>query len=158
MLRHSCDCRRAHLHQNPQRLVLFRQFKIEFENRLAMATSVSPEARGPEIPLQVVPGMPPDTAKPARVRIDSIDPLRGIVMVIMMLDHTRDFVHYVQLQGFDPTDLSHSSTKIFFTRWVTHFCAPIFVFLAGSGAYLQLSRGKSKAELSRFLLTRGFWL
>lgn len=96
--------------------------------------------------------------QPTKTRIDSIDLLRGMVMVIMMLDHTRDFVHYAVLQGFDPTDLAHTSLKIFFTRWITHYCAPIFVFLAGTGAYLQHARGKSKAELSRFLVTRGFWL
>ena len=78
-------------------------------------------------------------------------------MVIMMLDHTRDFVHNAA-QQFDPTDLSRTNVALFFTRWITHFCAPVFVFLAGTGAYLQLSRGKSKAELSRFLVTRGIWL
>jgi len=92
-----------------------------------------------------------------RSRIDSIDLLRGIVMVIMMLDHTRDFVHNA-VQQFDPTDLSRTNVALFFTRWITHFCAPVFVFLAGTGAYLQFARGKSKADLSRFLVTRGIWL
>jgi uncharacterized membrane protein len=94
---------------------------------------------------------------PEKRRIDSIDLLRGIVMIVMMLDHTRDFVHNAALQ-FDPSDLSRTNVALFFTRWVTHFCAPVFVFLAGTGAYLQLSRGKSKADLSRFLVTRGIWL
>ena len=98
-----------------------------------------------------------DSAKPHR-RIDSIDLLRGIVMVIMLLDHTRDFVHRDQLMGFDPTDLAHTNPMVFFTRWITHFCAPVFVFLAGTGAYLQFSRGKSKGEVSKFLVTRGLWL
>src|SRR4029079_9822676 len=96
--------------------------------------------------------------KPARSRIDSIDLVRGIVMVIMLLDHTRDFIHRDVLQGFDPTDLAHTNPMLFFTRWITHYCAPIFVFLAGTGAYLQFSRGKSKKDLSRFLITRGLWL
>ena len=95
---------------------------------------------------------------PAVGRVDSIDLLRGIVMVIMMLDHTRDFVHRDVLQGFDPTDLSRTNVMLFFTRWITHFCAPVFVFLAGTSVYLQWARGKSKSELSRFLLKRGLWL
>src|SRR5438128_10837051 len=99
----------------------------------------------------------PEPAKRARKRIDSVDLLRGIVMVIMMLDHTRDFVHSGVLL-FDPLDLSKTTTALFLTRWITHFCAPVFVFLAGTGAYLQFARGKSKSELSRFLITRGLWL
>jgi uncharacterized membrane protein len=95
---------------------------------------------------------------PGRGRLDSIDLLRGIVMVIMMLDHTRDFVHSGALRFEDPTNLSTTNVFLFFTRWITHFCAPVFVFLAGTSAYLQLARGKSKAQLSWFLVTRGVWL
>jgi uncharacterized membrane protein len=83
--------------------------------------------------------------------------LRGIVMVLMALDHTRDFALAATLQ-FGPTDLTHTTVVIFLTRWVTHFCAPIFVMLAGTGSYLQRLRGKSIPELSRFLVTRGLWL
>jgi uncharacterized membrane protein len=97
------------------------------------------------------------TTGPLRSRIDSIDLLRGIVMVVMMLDHTRDFVHNAALQ-FDPLDLTQTNPALFFTRWITHYCAPVFVFLAGTGAYLQFARGKSKWDLSRFLITRGLWL
>jgi uncharacterized membrane protein len=89
--------------------------------------------------------------------VDSVDLLRGVIMVIMMLDHTRDFVH-AQGQLFDPTDVSRTWPLLFFTRWITHYCAPIFVFLAGTGAYLQQLRGKSKGELSKFLVSRGLWL
>jgi uncharacterized membrane protein len=105
----------------------------------------------------MAPTVTSETAKTTRQRIDSIDLLRGIVMVIMMLDHTRDFVYIQGLFG-DPTDLRTTTTALFLTRWITHFCAPVFVFLAGTGAYLQSSRGKSKRELSRFLITRGLWL
>jgi uncharacterized membrane protein len=93
----------------------------------------------------------------ARTRLDSVDLLRGIVMVIMALDHVRDLLH-VYAKSLDPTDPSKTYTTLFFTRWITHYCAPTFVFLAGTGAFLSTARGKTKPELARFLLTRGLWL
>lgn len=88
-------------------------------------------------------------------RILSIDVLRGIIMIIMALDHTRDFFSNVY---FDPLDLTKTSPQLFLTRWITHFCAPVFVFLAGTSAFLSFSSGKTKKEASLFLLTRGLWL
>jgi uncharacterized membrane protein len=88
-------------------------------------------------------------------RILSVDVLRGLVMVIMALDHTRDYFSWLR---FVPEDMSHTWGSLFFTRWITHFCAPLFFFLAGTGAYLAFSRGKSVNQISRFLLTRGLWL
>ena len=121
-----------------------------------MATAVSPRSTTPQLlPQALVIAQEP--ARPSASRVNSIDLLRGIVMVVMMLDHTRDFVHNAALR-FDPLDLTQTNPLLFLTRWITHFCAPTFVFLAGTGAYLQFARGKSKSDLSRFLITRGLWL
>ena len=89
-------------------------------------------------------------------RITSVDLLRGAVMIIMALDHTREYFHSAGLNS-NPLDLATTTPILFFTRWITHVCAPVFVFLSGTSAYLQSAR-KSKKELSIFLLTRGFWL
>jgi uncharacterized membrane protein len=90
-------------------------------------------------------------------RILSVDLLRGIVMIIMLLDHIREYVNADALL-FSPTDLSKTTAALFFTRWITHFCAPTFVFLSGVSIYLQKIRGKSGTDLTRFLVTRGLWL
>ena len=102
------------------------------------------------------PGQSP-TISAITDRVYSVDLLRGMVMVIMLLDHTRDFVHRDVL-NFDATDLSRTNVLLFFTRWITHICAPVFVFLAGTSVFLQSERGKTGAELSKFLVKRGLWL
>src|SRR4051794_36104635 len=94
--------------------------------------------------------------RPAQApRLLSVDVLRGLVMVIMALDHTRDFLSYGR---FAPEDMAHASVALFFTRFITHYCAPVFSFLAGTGAFLSTRRGKSLPQLSRFFVTRGLWL
>ncbi|MFI5141800.1 MAG: DUF1624 domain-containing protein, partial [Bacteroidia bacterium] len=89
-------------------------------------------------------------------RIESIDLLKGLVMVIMALDHVRDYFHYSAF-FYSPTDPVHSTLPIFFTRWITHFCAPTFSFLAGISAYM-VGKRKTQNELAGFLLKRGLWL
>src|SRR5256885_1233798 len=90
-------------------------------------------------------------------RIESIDLIRGMVMIIMTLDHVRDYFH-ADAFFFKPTDLSQTNIALFFTRWITHFCAPVFVFLAGTSAFLVGEKMKSKKALSMWLLKRGLWL
>ena len=87
-------------------------------------------------------------------RVETVDLLRGVIMIVMALDHTRDYFGNV---AADPTNLATTSVGLFFTRWITHFCAPVFFLLTGTGAALSSGR-KSEAELSRFLLTRGLLL
>jgi uncharacterized membrane protein len=89
-------------------------------------------------------------------RIESIDVLRGLVMVIMALDHVRHLFHSTAFTD-SPLNLATTTPALFFTRWITHFCAPIFVFLSGTSIYLQSQR-KTKRELSIFLIKRGLWL
>lgn len=90
-------------------------------------------------------------------RIHSIDIVRGIVMIIMALDHVRDLMH-IQSVSQNPTDFSTTTPILFFTRWITHLCAPTFVFLAGTSAYMSLKNSNSLPETRRNLLKRGLFL
>jgi uncharacterized membrane protein len=103
-----------------------------------------------------IPAIPAQSAPAARIQ--SVDALRGAIMMLMAIDHIRDYVAQSAMQ-FLPTDLTRTTAAIFLTRWVTHFCAPVFLLTAGLGAFFWISRGhRSKRELSHFLLTRGVWL
>lgn len=110
----------------------------------------------PEVLTAPVQSLPPFQSLKSSYRIDSIDLLRGLIMIIMALDHTRDFFHKDAWTG-DPLNLDTTTPILYFTRWITHLCAPIFVFLAGSSAYFQSFR-KTKKQLSIFLIKRGLWL
>ncbi len=100
--------------------------------------------------------MPPNTA--AAPRVTALDALRGLVMIVMTLDHVRDFFHAGASQ-FQPDDLRHTTVTLFFTRWITHLCAPVFMFAAGGAAYMRrFNYRSSPAELSPYLWKRGLWL
>lgn len=100
---------------------------------------------------QAVPGRLTDSYS----RRNSVDLLRGLVMVLMALDHVRWVFSDAH---FSPTDLSRTTAALFFTRWITHFCAPVFFLLAGVGAFLSTTHGRTRSELSLYLFTRGVWL
>lgn len=100
----------------------------------------------------------PAPLTPARTtRMDGIDALRGLVMIIMALDHSRDFFSNSHAY-FDPIDVHTTTAAFFLTRWITDFCAPVFSFLAGVGAFISLSRGTPLSQAARTLVTRGLWL
>jgi uncharacterized membrane protein len=99
---------------------------------------------------------PPDAAR-SRPRYDAIDFVRGVVMIVMLLDHTRDFAHQGALVS-NPMDPSTTTPIIYLTRWVTHLCAPAFVLLAGLGAGLKRLGGTPAPALASFLWKRGLWL
>jgi uncharacterized membrane protein len=114
-----------------------------------------------ELPPSAPPESPvsPNTSstRAGATRIDAIDALRGLVIVLMVLDHVRDFFHATALTT-DPMALDSGEPALFLTRWITHLCAPTFVFLAGVSVWLQKLNGKTPNDLTRFLLTRGAWL
>lgn len=115
---------------------------------MSIETIASPQEAPP---VMAPPPSPPTVAR----RFEAVDVLRGIVMVLMVIDHTRD---YFGDGTFNPTDLSRSTPALFMTRWITHFCAPVFALLAGTGAYLAGARFPSRRDLAKFLATRGLWL
>src|SRR5690349_229014 len=97
------------------------------------------------------------SAAPRRNRLAPVDALRGAIMIIMALDHVRDFIHRGAMSGASPTDLATTTPLLFMTRWITHLCAPTFMLTAGMGAYFYL-QGRSYGQLAKFLITRGLWL
>ena len=101
------------------------------------------------------PSISRSEARHRRDRVPVIDLLRGIVILLMVVDHVRYFLSDAR---FDPTDPARTTVALFFTRWLTHFCAPVFMLLAGAGAQLSLGRRRDRVALSRFLLVRGLWL
>lgn len=99
----------------------------------------------------------PELGSDSKTRLRSVDALRGLIMIIMALDHTREFFHSGAMT-FQPEDLARTTPVLFFTRWITHICAPVFMFTAGLGAFLWLRRGRTTGQLAAFLWKRGLWL
>src|SRR5215475_13264932 len=98
-----------------------------------------------------------ETELGSKSRLAAIDAVRGAIMIVMALDHVRDFVHRGAMT-FSPTDLARTTPVLFLTRWITHFCAPVFILTAGMGAFLWWQRDRTRGQLSWYLLTRGLWL
>jgi uncharacterized membrane protein len=119
-----------------------------------MTTAVRPENDSGAFPLRRTSAVLTSPPAPTRRRLDHVDLLRGLVMVIMVLDHVRSFLTNVT---FDPTDMARTNLALFGTRWITHFCAPVFVLLAGASAWMAGTR-RTRGELTRLLFTRGVWL
>jgi uncharacterized membrane protein len=109
---------------------------------------MAPQISSPELPEEILARVAPA----AMPRLDSVDLPRGIIMVVMALDHTCDFLTHLR---FPRKNMAKTRPALFFTRWITHFCAPLFFFLAGTGALLATRRGRSQQQLSRFLWTEG---
>src|SRR5690242_135113 len=122
--------------------------------RSCMTTVLRPEFSSGEFRKSSPTGAPATPVPAGPRRLDHVDLLRGLVMVLMVLDHVRDYFTAVR---FDPTDLTHTNLALFATRWITHYCAPVFVFLAGASAWMAGTR-RTRGELARFLLSRGVWL
>src|SRR5687768_11656082 len=104
-----------------------------------------------------MPSFTAPTLSTAGTRLREIDMLRGLVIVLMALDHVRDYFHSGAFT-FSPLDPDRTNAALYATRWITHLCAPTFVFLAGVSAFLQATKGKGTAQLSFFLASRGLWL
>lgn len=119
-------------------------------------TAQSVEA-SPDAPLASPAGASDGLTRSGAARIDAIDRLRGLVIVLMVLDHVRDYFHSSAFTA-DPLAMDSGDPALFMTRWVTHLCAPTFVFLSGVSIWLQRANGKGRGDLGRFLLTRGLWL
>ena len=130
-------------------------FYLTFKSAGAIATLCISEARSRAEDSGV---SQPEQPRVPGARLDSVDALRGSVMILMALDHVRDFIHRDALAGEQPTILFTTTLPVFMTRWVTHVCAPVFMFTAGIGAYFYLRNGRTRAQLSQFLVTRGLWL